>query len=281
MQELYIQQALSVQIGIKKSLRSGILLDEGMPVVLFFPDNTKKLVVLKRGKYTESKYGRIKHDDIIGKNLLGKFVKTNSGARILVQKPTIDEIIYSLFKRKSQVIYPKDAYAIISEAGLKRGDKVGEAGVGSGFLAAHILSIIGNEGEYYGYDLRDDMIETAINNLSLLGYDVSGKIRKKDVKEGIDESDLNAFFLDLPDPWNAVNAIYPSLAPDARIVIFVPTLNQVIKFLASIDDSSKFKINRIFETFSREYAVSKDALRPSPIQSSFTGYIISLVKISE
>lgn len=59
------------------------------------------------------------------------------------------------------------------------------------------------------------------------------------------------------------------------MVIFVPTVNQVIKTLNHIKEFKKLVNVNISEIMLREYQVSHEALRPKSIGVTHTGYIIT------
>ena len=85
----------------------------------------------------------------------------------------------------------------------------------------------------------------------------------------------------MPDPWNAISSIYNSLATYGRLIVFLPTTNQVIKLLKTLEDTGLFKPVAILENQSREYQLQSDALRPLSVQVVHTGYILSMVKVKE
>jgi tRNA (adenine57-N1/adenine58-N1)-methyltransferase len=250
---------------------------EGDRALLIFPDGNERIVLLKKGKSLITKYGVIKHEDIL-KGEWGSEVVTSTGFKVMIQKPTFDEIIYSQFSRKTQVIYEKDAALMIAESGIDEGFMVGESGVGSGFLTAHILRVIKNKEKYWGYEIREDMVEKAIENLKILGLDISDRIKVKDVRKGIEERGFHAFFLDLPEPWEALKSLHNSLLSFARVVVFVPSANQVIKTLSDEIVKQKYHIHKVFEVISREYEKEGEALRPKFFQKMFSGYIMVFLR---
>jgi len=254
--------------------------EEGDRALLIFPSGEERVVTLKRGGAIHTKYGIVKHEDIL-KKAWGSEVETSTGFRIFVQKPTFTEVVYAIFSRKSQVIYEKEASMMIMESGIGFGSAVGESGVGSGFLTAHILRAIGSEKNYWGYEMREDMAEIAVKNLGLLGFNVRDRIIIKDVKEGIEQKGFHAFFLDLPEPWEAMKAIHSSLAPSARVVAFVPSANQVIKTLSDQEVKRRYHPHKVYELLERDYEREGEALRPKFYQKSFSGYIMVFLKKSE
>ncbi|MGC9133691.1 tRNA (adenine-N1)-methyltransferase [Caldisphaera sp.] len=216
--------------------------------------------------------GNIQGKEILGKDY-GETIKLDKGILYLIEPSLYDKIMYDL-KRKSQVIYPKDSGYITSLSGIRKGMKVLEAGIGSGFLTIEIAKHVCPDGKVYAYDIRDDMIEIAKKNLEKANFLDCIIINKKDIREGIDEENFDAAFLDMADPWNALNKIHKSIKISAPIVIFVPTVNQIEKLLSNIDD--KYVIQEISELIKREWEPRKEALRPSVRTIGHTGFIILL-----
>ncbi|MEM3491506.1 MAG: hypothetical protein QXO53_05600, partial [Fervidicoccaceae archaeon] len=250
---------------------------EGEAALIIFPNGEERVIILERNKVVQTKYGILRHNDILNRNW-GESIETSTGFKVMFQKPSYLEVVYNLFRRKSQVIYEKDAAIMISLSGIGPGSMVGESGVGSGFLTAHILKAIRNKEEYYGYEIRDDMATTAIENLKLLGYDVRDRIFVKDIRKGIDEKGFDAFFLDIPDPWEAMTSIYSSLSSSARVIVFVPSVNQILKTLNDPRVIERYYPYKVLEIMSREYEREGGAIRPAFFQKVFSGYIMVFLR---
>lgn len=63
------------------------------------------------------------------------------------------------------MIYPKDAAQILVEGDIFMGARVLEAGAGSGALSMSLLRAVGPEGHVYSYEVRDDHLEYAVDNV--------------------------------------------------------------------------------------------------------------------
>src|SRR3990167_162362 len=72
------------------------------------------------------------------------------------------------FKRGPQVILPKDMASIVFYTGLKPGDKVVDAGAGSGWLAAYMAYIVGPNGKVVTYERREEFADIAKKNFEKL-----------------------------------------------------------------------------------------------------------------
>ena len=125
----------------------------------------------------------------------------STGRSFLVLRPTLSDIVLKM-PRGAQVIYPKDLGAILIAADIGPGQRILEAGVGSGALSMTVLragvSVV-------GYELREDFAERAQANVeATLGPDAPYRIEIRDVTEGIDETDLDRILLDMPEPHKVV-----------------------------------------------------------------------------
>lgn len=198
-----------------------------------------------------------------------------------ILKPTIADLVEGFYSRKSQVIYPKDSGYIALKAGLMPGMRVVEAGIGSGFLTTVAALHVCPTGRIYAYDTREDMITIALNNLKLAGLAECVDVKIGDVREGIEERGLDAGLLDMPDPWNALEALHKALKPSAPLVVFLPTSTQLDKLARALSSLSGWLVEETVEILKREIELVPDAVRPSPRMIGHTGYIVVLRRVGE
>ncbi len=245
-------------------------LKEGDIVTIWVDSRRVYLLKITRGKRLETDKGYILHDDLIGKEY-GDLVKMSKSSAYLL-KPFLEDIYLGL-KRPSQVLYPKDVAYMIYSSGIKPGDKVVEAGTGSGFLTISLAYFLGEEGKVITYDIRKDMQESAKYNAYLLNIDGRIEFKNKDIKNGIDEKDVDAVFLDMPCPWEVVSKAYDALKQSGALIVFVPTVNQVEKSYLEMEKYNFIEIHAE-ELLLREYKVKEGATRPKNIGVMHTGFII-------
>ncbi|MGC9106396.1 MAG: tRNA (adenine-N1)-methyltransferase [Thermoprotei archaeon] len=245
-------------------------INEGDPAVIRLDPKRVYLVKVRKGKTFHTDKGYIDLGSLIGKEY-GSVVSTSKGVKAEILRPTPYDIYFGL-NRPSQVLYPKDIAYMIYSSGIRAGAKVLEAGTGSGFLALTLAYFLNGTGKVISYDVRKDMQEAARKNAEMLGF-TNVEFRLKDVREGFDETDADAVFLDMPDPWNAVEAAYNALKPSASLVVFVPTVNQIEKTALAMQ-SKGFVDVRAEELILREYQVKENAVRPRNIGVMHTGYIV-------
>jgi tRNA (adenine57-N1/adenine58-N1)-methyltransferase len=254
------------------------LIREGDTVLVYIDEKRKFPIVVRRGSILGTDKGFIRHDEIIGKPY-GSTLTTSMGVKALLFKPLRQDYIPAL-KRITQIIHPKDAALMIYLSGVGPGSRVGEAGVGSGALTIAIASIIGDNGVLYGYDISEQAIETTMQNLEKAGLKHRVVLALRDVREGVDVDNLDAFFLDIPDPWNALPSVSKSLKNSGVLLAYVPTINQVEKTVVAMRQSGVFGDIHVYELLLREMSVEPGAVRPRSKMIGHTGYVIFARKLA-
>ncbi|MEM0340837.1 MAG: tRNA (adenine-N1)-methyltransferase [Acidilobaceae archaeon] len=220
--------------------------------------------------------GIFRGTDIIGMEYGSKLELAEGYAYIL--KPTLRELLEHFMERATQVVYPKDSSLMSFEAGLKPGMRVLEGGVGSGFLTVELARIVCPGGKVYAFDIKPENIAIASKNLELVGLRDCVELRLGDVKKLNELVGLDAAFLDIPDPWEALEPLWKALKLSAPLVIFVPTMNQLIKLSEAIECTPGWVLQGVKEVSERQIEVTRESIRPSSF-SPFTGYIILLRKV--
>ncbi|MEM1639333.1 MAG: tRNA (adenine-N1)-methyltransferase [Desulfurococcaceae archaeon] len=252
---------------------------EGDGVFIYMDEKRKFLIKVQKGRILGTDKGYILHDQLIGQPY-GSSVTTSSGHRALVFKPIRPDYTASI-RRVTQIIYPKDAAFMIYLSGIGPGSKVGEAGVGTGALTVAIASIIGDEGKLYGFDVSRKAIECALGNLEKAGLLHRVILREQDVKSELNVEPLDSFFLDIPDPWNALSSISRVLKPSATLLIYVPTINQAERTVLALRNTGLFADIHTYELLLREYQVEQGAVRPLSRMIGHTGYIVFARRLSQ
>ena len=93
-----------------------------------------------------------------------------------------------VIERKAQIILPKDGMFIAYYCNIKSGDKVVEAGIGSGALTILLANYVRPKGKVISYEKRDDHLKVAKKNLARAGLSDYVEIKKGDVTENIPET---------------------------------------------------------------------------------------------
>jgi tRNA (adenine57-N1/adenine58-N1)-methyltransferase len=243
-------------------------------VLLYVDERRSRIFRAVKGRRVSTDKGYLVCDDIIGLPW-GSKARLSTGFEARLLRPTLPDLLMKGFKRVTQVIYPKDLSLLVMLSGIGPGSRVLDSGVGTGFLTAVLAHYVGPEGKVYGYEMREDFAKTASSDLEIACLRSRVEIKVRDVREGVEERDLDAAFLDIPDPWNALTPVWHSLKPSAPLLVFTPTANQVIKFLKALKTASTpFVDQRVYEVILRDYQPDPEALRPKTISVTHTGYLI-------
>jgi tRNA (adenine57-N1/adenine58-N1)-methyltransferase len=102
----------------------------------------------------------LKFEDVVGK----EFGTSVNGFYLL--KPNLEAIILYGFKRKTQIIYPKDAFYIAFKLGINKSSTVLEFGIGSGALTAVLSELAGR---VVAYEVSPEFYKNALKNWDTFG----------------------------------------------------------------------------------------------------------------
>jgi len=255
-----------------------VLIKDGERILLMSEDGDEFITVAKSGKKFVTHLGSVEFEKIMGLDF-GDFVETSKGEKLYILKPSIVEEILNL-KRKTQIVYPKDLGYILLKLDVKPGDRVIDVGIGSGVVSFAMARIVGRKGKVYAYEKRKDFIEKAKENLKNWGVLEFVEIKCRDLSEGVDEREVDAFFLDVPKPWLYIDEVWEALKGGGRFGAVVPTTNQVQEMLSALGESH-FKKIEVVENLFRFYKPIPQRLRPYDRMVAHTAYMIFAVKVHE
>jgi tRNA (adenine57-N1/adenine58-N1)-methyltransferase len=234
------------------------------------------IVPLKEGARFESHRGIIMHDDLIGKQW-GTQVFSHIGSPFFLLQPSLGDLLIEL-PRTTQILYPKDIGFIFVTMGIGPGQTVMEAGTGSGSMTTALAYSVGPEGRVISYEVKPDVQNLARKNLARFGLESRVDFKLRDIQEGFDETDADAFFLDVPNPYDYMMQVRNALKPGGFLCCLIPTMNQVEKTLIALRQAN-FAFVEVCETLLRFYQAEPSRLRPTDRMVAHTGYLIFARKI--
>lgn len=248
----------------------------GDVVLLFGRDRKALILVLQPGARIETHRGTLAHDDLIGQPW-GQRVCTHMGYPFSLLRPSTDDLMRNI-KRKSQIVYPKDAGYILLKLGIRPGSRVVEAGTGSGGMALVLAQAVMPTGWVYSYDNRPDMQALARRNLTRVGLEDYVELKLRDVADGFDETDADALFFDLPAPWHYLEQAAAALVNGGFFGCILPTTNQVTQLLYALE-TQPFDMVEVEELILRPYKTVPARLRPFDRIIAHTGFLIFARKL--
>jgi tRNA (adenine57-N1/adenine58-N1)-methyltransferase len=196
-------------------------------------------------------------------------------------QPSLADLLLDL-KRSTQIMYPKDIGFILTSMSIGPGQRVMEAGTGSGSMTIALAYAVGPQGQVISYEVRPDMQNLARKNLERLGLDGRVEFKLRDIGEGLDETDVDAFFLDVPNPYDYIAQVRAALKPGGFFCGLVPTFNQVAQLLQALRQG-RFAFIEVCEILLRYYKPEPTRLRPTDRMVAHTGFLIFArrVEVSE
>jgi len=229
------------------------------------------IFILQPGGDFQSHRGVIKHDDLIGKPW-GSQVFSHTGAPFFLLQPSMADILNEL-PRNTQILYPKDIGYILIQMGISEGQTVLEAGTGSGSMTIAMATAVGQSGRIVSYEKTPDTQNLARKNLERIGLASRVDFKLRDIQEGFDETEADAFFLDVQNPHDYIEQVRATLKPGGFFGTLVPTYNQVEKVLYALKKYD-FAFVEVCELLLRYYKTNPARLRPTDRMVAHTGYLI-------
>jgi tRNA (adenine57-N1/adenine58-N1)-methyltransferase len=229
------------------------------------------IVTLQAGAKFETHRGVLLHDDLIGKPW-GSQVFSHLGAPFFLLQPSLADLLVDI-PRTTQILYPKDIGFILVTMGVGPGQKVLEAGTGSGSMTTALAYAVGNEGRVVSYEVRPDMQNLARKNLTRFGLASRVDFKLRDIQQGFDETDADSFFLDVPNPYDYIAQVRAALKPGGFLCCLIPTFNQVEKTLYALRQN-KFAFIEVCEILLRYYKPEPTRLRPTDRMVAHTGFLV-------
>lgn len=244
--------------------------------VLFITERGKQyLVEVRRGKRFHTSEGYVDLETLIGKRF-GHKLRTNTGSVWVAARPTLlDQVLR--FPRPTQIVYPKDLGYIVLVSGVRCGSRVVEAGTGAGVLTAILASYVAPEGKVYSYDVEERYLENVAKQLKRVGLLSYVELKHGNVEEGIEEREVDAVILDIPEPWKAVESAHQALKDSGVFVSLSPTIEQVVETVETLRAHDFADIETV-EILLRNMRVKRGMTRPIHLMHAHTAYITSARK---
>lgn len=229
------------------------------------------ILTLQAGAEFQTHRGVLQHDDLIGKPW-GSQVFSHLGAPFFLLQPSLADLLIDL-PRNSQILYPKDIGFILVTMGIAPGMTVMEAGTGSGSMTIALASAVGENGRVISYELREDMQNLARKNLERVGLAARVDFKLRDIAAGFDETGVDAFFLDVPNPYDYIPQVRAALKPGGFLCSLSPTFNQVEKTLYTLR-RNHFAFIETCELLLRYFKSEPSRIRPTDRMVAHTGFLI-------
>jgi tRNA (adenine57-N1/adenine58-N1)-methyltransferase len=258
----------------------GEALREGDTVLLVDPKGREYLRDLRPGRRFSLHAGVVDADALIGRPDACR-VTSSLGQTFLAFRPPYARLIPNL-PRQAQVIYPKDAAAILVWGDIYPGAHVIETGVGPGALTLALLRAIGPSGALVSIERRPDHIDMARDNvLRFHGEAPNWRTVLADAADALPLERADRVVLDVPEPEPLVAAAAQALRPAGILVGYVPTTLQLHALGEALRAEPRFAAVETFEIMQRFWHVAANSVRPEHRMVAHTGFVTTALRIAD
>lgn len=202
------------------------------------------------------------------------------GARYRVVRPSLSDLFGSL-TRGAQIITPKDCARILSLAAVGPGDRVLEAGSGSGALTMALAYAVGSSGHVTSCDRRPEALALARTNLERAGLASRVTWIETDVvKGGLGPGPADAVIIDIAEPWEVLASARTALRVGGMVVSYTPTYNQLERTVRKMRELTFDEVQAL-EVIERSLTVGEGGTRPNFDGLGHTGFLSSGRRMDE
>jgi tRNA (adenine57-N1/adenine58-N1)-methyltransferase len=243
---------------------------EGEWVVLLDRSGTKYLVQVE-DKQFQTNAGILNLGEL-KKLEFGQVLRSHLGEEFWILPPSLPDFFEKQLRRVPQVVLPKDAAQVVAHTGVGPGDTVVDGGTGSGWLAIFLGNLVRPDGRVYTYEVRENFARVAEENIRKVGLEKIVLIKRKDIYQGIDETDVDLVTLDVPEPHLVVPHAERALKVGGYLAAFTPCI-ETLQQLYQVLRMRSFAEFKTIECLVREILVRPHATRPSTEMIAHTSYL--------
>jgi tRNA (adenine57-N1/adenine58-N1)-methyltransferase len=186
--------------------------------------------------------------------------------------------LFEHFERTGAPMMPRDAGLVMGHTGAGGGDRVLDAGTGTGVLAAYLARA---GAEVTTYETNEEFAEVARDNMELGGVADRVEVRAGDVTEHLDElveeGPFDVLTLDTGDAVAVVERAPELLTTGGFIAVYSPFVESIRETVEAAPEG--LTEIRTFETIQRRMDVGERGTRPSTAGVGHTGYL-SFARVS-
>ena len=238
--------------------------------ILIETNSGKKYLVKDPAEDYHTSFGIISSKDLKGKK---SKIKSSTGKEFLLLDASFPDL-WEQFQRGPQIMLQKDIGLLIAKTGINKNSEVVDAGGGSGSLCLSLANICK---KVTVYEIHPEHHKVVQKNIALTGMN-NVTLKHDDISKGIKEKELDLITLDLPEPWQVIKHAEKSLKEGGYLVIYLPNLIQMHKFLGSVKGTS-FKVLETVELLERRWVINEQIMRPDFEMLGHTGFMTFCRKI--
>ncbi|MFB6268205.1 MAG: methyltransferase domain-containing protein [Halodesulfurarchaeum sp.] len=178
--------------------------------------------------------------------------------------------LFSHLERTGAPMVPKDIGLLIGHTGAAAGDRVLDAGTGTGILAAY-LGRLG--AEVVTYERDASFADVARENMERAGVADTVRVRQGDVVEALDDlADFDLVTLDTEDAPEVVERATDILRPGGFLATYSPFVEAAREVEATAREAGLGDVETL-ETIQRRMDFDERGSRPTTRGVGHTGYL--------
>ena len=222
--------------------------------------------LLARGERFESDLGVLEVPEDVAP---GDIVETHLGNGFTVRRLRGPDLFTHL-ERTGAPMMPRDVGLVVGKTGVAAGDRVLDAGTGTGVLSAYM----GRMGaDVVTYERDPDFADVARNNMDVAGVADTVEVRTGDVTGDLGElSGFDVVTLDTEDAPAVVERTPTLLACGGSLAVYSPFVENTRAVVAAAREAGLEGIETL-DTIQREMDFDDRGSRPSTGGVGHTGYL--------
>ncbi|WP_122090546.1 methyltransferase domain-containing protein [Halalkalicoccus subterraneus] len=178
--------------------------------------------------------------------------------------------LFNHLERTGAPMLPRDVGLVLGETGIAAGDRVLDAGTGTGVLATYMGRV---GADVLTYERNSDFAEVARENVALGGVAENVTVQTGDLTDEIGElSGFDALTLDTEDASAVVARADELLVPGGFLAVYSP----FVEATRDVVETAREGLSdvRAVETVQRELDVDSRGTRPSTGPVGHSGYLV-------
>ncbi|GAB6878274.1 tRNA (adenine-N1)-methyltransferase [Halorubrum gandharaense] len=182
--------------------------------------------------------------------------------------------LFDHLERTGAPMMPRDVGLVMGHTGASGGDRVLDAGTGTGILSAYL----GRAGaDVTSYEIDEEFAEVARSNMETAGVADHVDVRAGDLVEELDDliagKSFDVLTLDTGDAPEVVARADELLIPGGYLAVYSPFIEGTREAVEAAREAGLEGIETL-ETISREMDFSERGSRPSTAGVGHTGYLV-------
>jgi tRNA (adenine57-N1/adenine58-N1)-methyltransferase len=203
----------------------------------------------------------------------GQTVETHIGEPFTIREPRLPDF-FDHFERTGAPMMPRDAGLVLGETGAGSGDRVLDAGTGTGVLAAYL----GNAGaDVLTYEVDPEFAENARTNFERADLSDRVEVRAGDLTDELDDlgegEPFDVLTLDTEDAPTVVERAPELLVDGGALAVYSPFVEATREVVQAARAADLREI-RARETIQRDLDIDDRGTRPSTRGVGHTGYLV-------